>query len=1180
MKIKIWGTRGSIPSPLTAQAIREKLIAAVQGAKEVNHDDPMAVRAYVDGLPAFINSTVGGNTSCIELRVDNQIVIVDAGSGIRALGQELMAGTCGRGQGVIHLFLSHTHWDHIQGFPFFAPAFVRGNRINIYSVHDVAPTLAMQMKPATFPISLDFLAASIQFVRLTEGQKFSIGNIHVSNISLPHPGQNYAYRFEHGGGVCVYASDAEYKRLDEAHLQPYIRFFAGADVLIFDSQFTLRDALLKEDWGHSSPMIGADFARQAGVRRLVLFHHDPLNSDQDIHKMLEETVAYMAEQVADPTCEILIGSEGLEIDLAPNLPCSLRRLPDDKTIILRLVGDLDERVVTDLEQQLAEFASEVPAARPNLVVDMEGTTRLSIAGLRALIDLRRHWGGDALVLCGLSSHVRRVIELANYLDFFAIYPSLQAALTALEAREMLRLPGQLLKERYRIEAKVGESEKGIVLHATDTRLERPVAIKVLSSSYNQLATERFMVQAQQMARLNAPNVVALYDCDEEKGLVYLVMEYVDGKTLRQLMDEAEGGQGAALPILDIAIHILHALEYAHSRGVVHGNLRPENVLIADTVKLSDFGLRWIEQGRRLTEIPMLIHHPGYLAPEQIRGEPVESRTDLYAFGVMLYEFFTGRRPFEGDPAQVLDQHLHQPPLPPRQINPDLSRSLEFLIMKLLTKEPEQRYATATQVAQVLARLEHTPMAGQGEGSVELATPQRRVRLVGRDGQLRRLSKLWEMARVGQGQMVLIAGEAGVGKTRLAEELASHIEDGIVLVGTSSESEGNVPYQPFIEVGRAYLERTPLLDLRDKLGDSASVVATLVSELHDLMPSLPPLVPLNTEHERLRLMHGFTQFVARATTGEPWLLFLDDLHWADPASLQLLHYLARNLSSMRLLIVGTYRDVELELDHPLQELLRGLARYPAYQHMELNRLDRDGVSQLLQSMWRQEVPDEWISAIYQRTGGNPFYVEEVVKELMEEGIITLRDGRWHFAPLVELKLPQRVRDLVLRRVGRLTPVTQDVLRLAAVMGQSFSFADLLAVVDQPEERLLESLDELLERDMIREGEGGATLGFSHVEIHQVIYEELNLLRRRVLHRRVGNTLEQIYAERLDTIAGQLAHHFFQAGDQEKSFAYSLQMAKQARSLHAFQSALSWYTRAASVVPDDESYLARRVELYEG
>lgn len=1178
MKIKIWGARGSIPTPISPSSVRDKIVNALQGAEGVDLSDPILVRAYVDALPPIQRGTVGGNTACVEISTGEDIVIIDAGSGLRLLGQELMKGAAGNGKAVFHLFLSHTHWDHIQGLPFFLPAYMAGNRLNIYHIHDTVPaTLAEQMRPATFPVSLDYIKSAVQFIQLSPDKSLSLGDLHISTMELPHPGRAYAFRFEHRGAVFVYASDAEYKRLDEDHLQPYLNFFAGADVLIFDAQFTLQESFLKEDWGHSSALIGADIACRAGVKNLVLFHHDPSNSDQELEKILEKTADYLAEQDAETRPEVMLAYEGLEINLAPGNACSLQRMPDGQIAVLRLVGEVDERVVAELQAQLAELTAEERELRPSLIVDLEAATRLSIAGLRTLINLRRQWGNEGPVLAGPTEHVQKIIDLADYSNFFAIYPNLSAALSALEARQTLHLPGQMLRDRYKIEARLAKSEVGTVLKATDTRLSRPVIIKVFSPAFSRPALEQFRAEAQRMAQLNAPNMAAVFDYNEEKGLAYLVTEYVPGKTLRQLLERGEPPSP-----LRIASEILKALEYAHSRGVIHGNLKPENVLIAETVKLTDFGLRWVEQGRRLTETPLLMGSADYLAPEQILGQPVEPRTDLYAFGVIFYELLTGVRPYSAEePDDLLEQHLHQQPVPPRQLNPKISRSLEHLVLKLLSKEPDKRYATATQVIRVLENTQyaaHSPAAFE-EAEGEYGSFRPRSRIIGRETQVNRLLKLWDLAQQGQGQVVLIAGEAGIGKTRLAQEVATQIHNAVVLVGHCSEAEGRSPYHAFIEAGRDYLARTPATSLRLQMADSAAVVATLLPELYDLIPDLPPLAPLNSEHERLRLMHGLAQFVYRATSARPWFLLLDDLHWADTASLQVFHYLVRNIDTAPLFVVGTYRDIELDTEHPLNEMRRSLSRYPAYHHMQLNRLDQQGVGQLLSEFWGQEVPPEWVAAIYQRTGGNPFYAEEAAKDLVDQGTAALREGVWHFAPVVEVQLPQRAHDLILRRVSRLTAGPQELLRLAAVLGQQFTFDNLMAVAGQSEEQLLENLDVLLERELIHEGENNTVLAFNHGEIQEVVYGDLNPLRKRVLHRRVAGALEEAYSSVRELVSKDLAHHYAEAGDNKKAFDYSLVAGKQARGLHAYQIALSWYERALVLLPEDTPP-ETMIELYEG
>ncbi len=314
MIVRFWGVRGSVPAPLGAQQLKEKIMWALKGASDRDIMDERAAEDYVEGLPPHIKGTYGGNTSCVELRSDDTTIIFDAGSGIRLLGLYLMDGRFGQGAGTAHLFLSHTHWDHIQGFPFFLPAHVPGNRIIIYSPHpDIEKRFSMQQSPSYFPVPLKSIQADIEFVSLSEGQNVAIGQVDVTNIKLNHPGESFGYRVKKQDASFVYATDTEFTNLSESDMKKYIDFFSRAKVLVFDSQYTLRDAMEKEDWGHSSSLTGVDMARDAGVGTLVLFHHEPTYDDITLRDILQRTRKYAELQGADQTCKVIMAYEGLEL---------------------------------------------------------------------------------------------------------------------------------------------------------------------------------------------------------------------------------------------------------------------------------------------------------------------------------------------------------------------------------------------------------------------------------------------------------------------------------------------------------------------------------------------------------------------------------------------------------------------------------------------------------------------------------------------------------------------------------------------------------------------------------------------------------------------------------------------------------------------------------------------------
>ncbi len=1143
MKIKFWGTRGSIAAPLRPEEVTAKLRRVILGLPDLDTHDERAVDDYLAQLPPLTRGTAGGNTPCVEVRSGDVLLVMDAGTGLRELGSELMRREFGRGAGTLHLFISHAHWDHIQGFPSFIPAFIPGNRIFIYGFHDLRTAFDVQQYPLTWPVSLQYMSATIEFVPWTLGVPMVVGGVRVEALRNHHPGASYSYRISDDHGTAVYATDVEYKQLDEVGVQQYIDFFRQADALIFDAQYTLRDAWKREDWGHSSAMIGVDLARAAGVKQLLLFHHDPSYSDEELEQVLDNALTYQAQDAGRASFEIGIAYEGLVVDLDPERAIDRHLAPDGDTAILTSARVFDELSVELVARQLEE-------AGGNSIIDLSQVEKLTTGGVRALVTLQQKQPGlRDLALIAPSEQVRQVIRLAGYQDCFAVYPTVQAALAAVAARDAARLPGQVIGRRYQIEARLGENELGTVLQVLDLMTQENCVLRLLAPTFSAETIDGVFQEAPQLLRLDHPNLVKVRAWEHHDRLAYVVEELPDAPTLEALLTDLNRAlsidQAEAL-LFDLS----RALEYAHSRGVVHGDLNPGNIYVLETgAEVGGFGMGRLVEGRHLLEIPVLVQDPAYLAPEQILGQPIDARTDLYALGVILYRLFTGRLPFEGTPTQVLEGHLHRAPMRPGLLNGELSPSLEHLVMKLLAKNPNERYASSQQTRRISASLLTRD---------EVSGPRP---LVEREQPLQVLLECWNEARQGKGQLAFITGEPGIGKTTLAQQAAAASGAAVLLVGSGEEREGTPAYYMFTQVLRSYLATVPpeLWDrqMRQLLGN----FMVLIPELSQMLPDVEPPPPLEPAQEQLRLMGSLTRFIKRATRERPWFLILDDLQWAERSSLELLRYLGRHLSSIALMLVGTYRDSDLTPDHPLRETLRALNHDSSYRVLSLDRLDVAGVKELLENLWHQPVPAAFVAKIYQHTAGNPFFVEEVAKALLDEGRITLKEGQLYFpADLRTIVFPTSVRETVLHRVGLLPEETQSLLRQAAVLGQSFHYLDLQEMSGLSEWEMLERLEPALERQLVQEASGEGLLRFRHFEIHQVLYGELSPLRRRLSHRQAGEALER----RLGPLPGvrveELAHHFGRAGEEAKSITYGLQAARTAHQAYALDTALLWYNRA--------------------
>jgi phosphoribosyl 1,2-cyclic phosphodiesterase len=317
MYIKFWGTRGSIPTPLSSAEIREKIRLALKGAAGLDLTDETVLDHYLERLPFTIRGTAGGNTTCIEVRSGDQLLIIDMGSGLRLLGFELMAKGFGRGGQQADILITHTHWDHIHGFPFFGPAFIPGNRLVFYSPFpDLADRLIQQQHEPFFPVSIDYMRSDKEYKEIPEQEWSQIGKFRIYPMRLSHPGVTYGYRIEDGHRCLVFASDSEYKRVDPQSTEAYVKFFSGADLLVFDAQYTWTEALDKPDWGHSSAITGAEMAYRADVKKLALVHHDPTSSDEKIWAAKEQAEGYLARRHPNHhLCEVLVAYDGLSLEL-------------------------------------------------------------------------------------------------------------------------------------------------------------------------------------------------------------------------------------------------------------------------------------------------------------------------------------------------------------------------------------------------------------------------------------------------------------------------------------------------------------------------------------------------------------------------------------------------------------------------------------------------------------------------------------------------------------------------------------------------------------------------------------------------------------------------------------------------------------------------------------------------
>ncbi len=753
--------------------------------------------------------------------------------------------------------------------------------------------------------------------------------------------------------------------------------------------------------------------------------------------------------------------------------------------------------------------------------------------------------------------------------------------------------------RYAVLKKLGEGGKGIVYKARDTILDRVVAIKVLKKTASgEEAYTRFMREAQTVGKLDHPNIVSIHDVGKEKEEHFLVLEFVDGTSLRDLLETYPEGKCDIQTILRISMEVCSALQYAHSQGILHRDLKPENVMLTrdDTAKLMDFGLAKMLGQPGLTQEGIIVGTVAYVAPEIALGRGADARSDLYSFGAVLYEAVTGKPPFVGeDPVKVIFGHIHDRPVLPSKLNPKVPQALSDCIMKLLEKEPEKRFQSAEDLQKALKKaseefLEET-LAPSSKPNIVVTSPRqvaaRETQLIDRVEEMGLLRQAVDRAIRGEGGLVFLHGEAGIGKTRLARELRAYarLRGMQVLYGRCPalfKMDKVPPYVLWSEVIKGYLEISTPEQLQKVVGFYPAEVAKLVPELEQKLVAMPKSFPISPEMEQGRLFEAVTQFITNISKETSLLVILDDLQWTDSASLLLLNYLARGAFKSPLLLLGAYRSTEIDAKHPLSPVLTELNRERLLQSVSLKRMSLSETSEMIKQLLGQDdIPEGFCKLVYEKTRGNPFFAEEVVKSLREEDVIYREDSKWKFREVSRIEFPETVKNVVEARIGRLEEECQNTLTMASFVGNDFSCEALCGVTGIEEDKLLEIIEKLLKTGLIKQrvvrGEDVCT--FADIVVRDILYEEVSPFKRKKLHNDVGRVLEKVYAKKIDEHLGELAMHFLEGGDRDKALDYFLKAGDRAAKMYANNEAVSYFQFAIDILEEKDGRFREKGRVLE-
>jgi tetratricopeptide (TPR) repeat protein len=697
---------------------------------------------------------------------------------------------------------------------------------------------------------------------------------------------------------------------------------------------------------------------------------------------------------------------------------------------------------------------------------------------------------------------------------------------------------------------------GEVYKAYDRKLDRPVALKLLPAHVadDPEWLRRFRAEARAASSLNHPHILVVHDFGEFRGRPFIVMEFVEGQTLRARID------ASPIPLKDaisVTMQVASALSASHTRGIVHRDIKPENVMLRPDgyVKVLDFGLaRQLtgDEAEAVTAAETLVGTLRYMSPEQSRGEPALAPSDVFSLGLLLFEMIAGRHPFHA-PSSIAVLHGIQSgtPLPSGG-----GEEMDDLIGAMLAKHPRLRLTAADVVARLKGLTTRAPR-------VEYVT--RRRLSVGREEEREDLKAAFEAAESGHGKFVAVSGEPGIGKSTLVEDFLSEIATPL-WIGRGRCSErlaGAEAHLPFLEALESLLARDPSVGAVMKQWAPGWYVQ--VAPMSADESSAARLMAETQSGSADRLMREMAALLHELARTRPFVLFLDDVHWADVSTIDLLGFLAPKLARMRGLVLITYRPSDLAVSrHPFLRLKADLSAHGVLQEVIVAFLTGEDVARYVSSQM-PEAPGHLGALIYRKTEGNPLFMVDLVRYLCERGL----PADW--AEQIERTIPESLRGMIERKIETLENEQRQLLRVAAIQGFEFDSAIVAQVLERDPadaEDVLQSLErmhglvQLLREQELPSGIFSLRYQFTHVLYQSALYGSVSPSRKSSWSGKVAGALERAHGERKHAVAAELALLYEMARDPWRASEHFLVAATVASSRFATREAAAFATKGIS------------------
>ncbi|HET8774587.1 MAG TPA: sigma 54-interacting transcriptional regulator [Thermoanaerobaculia bacterium] len=745
------------------------------------------------------------------------------------------------------------------------------------------------------------------------------------------------------------------------------------------------------------------------------------------------------------------------------------------------------------------------------------------------------------------------------------------------------VPDILLPPRYQIRTTLKQTAETSVYRVFDVADRRDEAIKILRHEiHDPQQFLRFKTEFNTLASLDHPSVIKVFDFGIlQDRYPFFTMEFFAGKRITEYFD---GQNWDAL--YDVILQIASGLHHIHTAGIVHLDLKPSNILVSDdgVAKIMDFGLAIESRQVFDRQIRGTLQ---YMAPEVLKQDRVDSRADLYALGMTLYETVTGALPGYGrSPMEVIRMHLDEEIRRPSSINPRVPDALDAIIRKLLEKDPRHRFPTTAALLQAVADAagrttsQSDLIAGRGE---LYAAP-----LIGRRSEVEQLGTLIADARDGRGNGVILAGAEGMGKSRIIRDatLRAQLDGARVFCGRCPVNRKTI-YAPFFEIFRQMVHA---------VNPEADVAEEMRRILRPVVASAGPDTSPPQTGQKYRLFNRLVQslqdiygflIVGSENAGSPLILVIEDLQWADPSTAELFAFLVGEAKQNKLLVIGTLTletggEAAIESSSPNLSFWEQNARDASYPIIHVTALTEGLVREHLQSLLgTMTVPDELARWMFWESAGTPLNIRRIVDYLIAHDYVQWQLSGWtaDMERIRMLRLPGGFSAILMERVETLSPAERGILEIASVYGESMELELLTRVSDLDAEATYAAVRTLDRHRLVDESNDGRTITFPQIHLRDAVYNAMPERRRIDLHLRIAEALESAASNGSTQLTGQVAYHFSRANDIERGTRFSIEAGDLATRTLAHEEATEFYRVALELMDLGGVEEARKAEVRE-